>query len=749
MNPERPTSGVSVRNQPPPPQDPEALLAFLQSEVERLYASGFTSVPLAKDEKNPRLRRWTNTLCYRAQPPLESLVELVEQQVLNHGANGLGVVMRDGLVCVDLDHPKAEQRLREIIGPAMDQAPTVVGRRGDKRFFRTQDGKNPAGLNLHVDSLLDLLVRGRQAVMPPTIHPETGVPYRWQGRSLSELPIAKLPVLSYAMIEAIHREFGNAPSKREQVRVARAAGENVPKDVLRHLAPPRFERASGRSTGHRDEARRLAEALTYISAEPYTDWLKVGMALCLWGGADARPLWDTWSGGGVFMGCAFQGCPEKFSIGAQDEKWRSFAEAAGKGVTVATIIHWAKERGFDASLARWPSLRGRRLDASNIGDIAAHMPPEREAIDALLHYAREDAALTGAHRDVLAAAAEYVNNTNRTAWPSLTTIAAHLGSTPKTLMNRLTQVYERGYLVRDAEAINPDGTRGCWAFVPPDELTWDELIVLRRLALGHSEQTAAKGLDATVEETVDKARSAANGQPLPESADALVAVAAKVKDIDVRAEMWALLRDVEAGRRASEVLFGPLAARMPATLVKRVDTLAATAAKAVARLVEALVGSIASVASKHAELERVRSECWFALLPARVQEAIGHAVLGKRHTIQVERLEELMRAVIGLNQQYRSVHVEFLKATVSRADAGLDWDWAKKQPADAAALSPVQLLHKFRIGILVHFVQQGVSAPGVTEFAENLQRRRVAAARREVARRQAEEQILKIRRTAA
>ena len=450
------------------------------------------------------------------------------------------------------------------------------------------------------------------------------------------------------------------------------------------------------------------------------------------------------------MGCAFQGCPEKFSIGAQDEKWRSFAEeTAGNGVTVATIIYWAKERGFDASLARWPTLRGRRLEASNIGDIAAHMPLEREAIDALLHYAREDAALTGAHRDVLAAAAEYVNNTNRTAWPSLTTIAAHLGSTPKTLMNRLTQVYERGYLVRDAEAINPDGTRGCWAFVPPDELTWDELIVLRRLALGHGELTATKGLDATVEETVDKARSAANGQPLPESADALVAVAAKVKDIDVRAEMWALLRDVEAGRRASEVLFGPLAARMPATLVKRVDTLAATAAKAVARLVEALVGSIASVASKHAELERVRSECWFALLPARVQEAIGHAVLGKRHTIQVERLEELMRAVIGLNQQYRSVHVEFLKATVSRADAGLDWDWAKKQPADAAALSPVQLLHKFRIGILVHFVQQGVSAPGVTEFAENLQRRRVAAARREVARRQAEEQILKIRRTAA
>jgi Bifunctional DNA primase/polymerase, N-terminal len=253
---------VREQSYPPRPDDAEALLDLLQAEVERLYASGYTPIPLARDEKNPRLRRWTQSLCYRARLPLDSITELVAQQVLDRGANGLGVAMRDGIVCVDIDSPKSKQRLEEIIGPAMDEAPTVVGRRGDKRFFRTQDGKNPAGLNLHVDGLLDLLVRGRQAVVPPTIHPET-----------SEVPIAKLLALSYEVIEAIHREFGKAPSKREQARAARAAGQDVPKDILRHLVPPRLERASGHSTGHPDEARRLAEALTFVSAEPYEDWL--------------------------------------------------------------------------------------------------------------------------------------------------------------------------------------------------------------------------------------------------------------------------------------------------------------------------------------------------------------------------------------------------------------------------------------------------------------------------------------------
>src|SRR5262249_22038707 len=98
---------------PSPLHDAEALLELLRAELEQLYASGYTAVPLAKDKKTPRLRRWTQSLCYLARPPLESLLELV----LDHGANGLGVVMRNGVVCIDPDSREAEPRLRAIIGP--------------------------------------------------------------------------------------------------------------------------------------------------------------------------------------------------------------------------------------------------------------------------------------------------------------------------------------------------------------------------------------------------------------------------------------------------------------------------------------------------------------------------------------------------------------------------------------------------------------------------------------------------------
>ena len=97
-----------------------------------------------------------------------------------------------------------------------------------------------------------------------------------------------------------------------------------------------------------------------------------------------------------------------------------------------------------------------------------------------------------------------------------------------------------------------------------------------------------------------------------------------------------LVADYLSDRRALTTSSGPLAARRPATLVMRVGRLAVAAAKAVATLVVALLGGLQSVPGRYVELQRLRSGRRIPLLPARVQAAVGHAVLGKMRTVQLQ-----------------------------------------------------------------------------------------------------------------
>lgn len=95
------------------------------------------------------------------------------------------------------------------------------------------------------------------------------------------------------------------------------------------------------------EEARLWSALQAIPAKGYEDWVQVGMALQGLGWEDGegrsvgRRLWDQWSAL----------CPEKYEAarGLMDEKWGSFGRRAGASVTVASVFHLAKERGWDGS----------------------------------------------------------------------------------------------------------------------------------------------------------------------------------------------------------------------------------------------------------------------------------------------------------------------------------------------------------------------------------------------------------------
>jgi len=96
------------------------------------------------------------------------------------GAN-IGARVPDGLMVIESDprkpgHAEAAAVLRELFGEFTDTLTTVSGRRdgGKHRYYRRPEGKLSAKL---LGPGFDLKTSSGYMVMPPSIHPDTGLPY--------------------------------------------------------------------------------------------------------------------------------------------------------------------------------------------------------------------------------------------------------------------------------------------------------------------------------------------------------------------------------------------------------------------------------------------------------------------------------------------------------------------------------------------------------------------------------------------
>ena len=127
-------------------------------------------------------------------------------------AMGVGVATGfGGLVAVDIDGHDS------IIGPILSTLPPAIvvkiGRRGLTSFYRSIVPMKSRSYNdASGTRLLDFLSGGRQTVIPPSIHPDTGHPYYWwSDATLEDTPLEALPVLTHdhrAAMEEILRSFG-------------------------------------------------------------------------------------------------------------------------------------------------------------------------------------------------------------------------------------------------------------------------------------------------------------------------------------------------------------------------------------------------------------------------------------------------------------------------------------------------------------------------------------------------------------
>src|SRR5258708_462847 len=184
---------------------------------ERLIERGYAAVPIMPGTKKPGfyfagmwigLSNWPKR--FNSGPPRES-----ERLRWGAGEAGLGVLGGySGLIAVDID---TELRaLRKAIMSVLPPSPIgKKGQKGETLFYYGPDIKASKSWDIDKRRAVDLIGPGRQTLLPPTIHPDTGQPYRWCGlEALDDLEPEDLPELPADIaerIDAVLAPFGWRP----------------------------------------------------------------------------------------------------------------------------------------------------------------------------------------------------------------------------------------------------------------------------------------------------------------------------------------------------------------------------------------------------------------------------------------------------------------------------------------------------------------------------------------------------------
>lgn len=139
------------------------------------HQQGYRPVPIPTKEKGPRIKDWPNYQFGAATSARD----------FPTGCN-IGLIMGNGVVCVDLDHESVLAIADQFLPPTT----CVIGRPGRPRchwFYRLADGEllPSKGWKATVDgkavNLIDLLSDGKQVVVGPSVHPSGDVYDALQG----------------------------------------------------------------------------------------------------------------------------------------------------------------------------------------------------------------------------------------------------------------------------------------------------------------------------------------------------------------------------------------------------------------------------------------------------------------------------------------------------------------------------------------------------------------------------------------
>jgi len=247
---------------------------------------------------------------------------------------------------------EAWARLEELLPGARAALPCVAsGSGGESRHlhfvtekaFRSKKLATSAGKHRgadgkwHYDWEIELFGTGKQVALPPSIHPDTGLPYRWE-RAFDFDGFDDFPSIPASALEAL--------AVAEQQTFAFETRDPLtfkPGELDRHLD------------------------VIPVSDLDYDDWVRLGQALHhqFGGSQEGFDLWLQHTKRSI-----------KFTGDAQVRemrriKWRSFGRYRGQPVTMGTVVQWAQNARLDAivgDLDEFDDLDDEPAAAASDGD---------------------------------------------------------------------------------------------------------------------------------------------------------------------------------------------------------------------------------------------------------------------------------------------------------------------------------------------------------------------------------------------
>lgn len=172
-------------------------MTIFRTEAPKYWQRGLPAIPLIERQKRPAIRAWQE---FADRMPSEEERDIWLANFPD-GNIGLPLGISSGLIAVDID--TEDPHLLEVIKNTLPLSPwTRVGKKGEVRVYRFNGERTTRISDSNNNMILEILSKGSQIALSPSIHPDTGRPYT-SNCELHALDMEKIPALPSDILQQL------------------------------------------------------------------------------------------------------------------------------------------------------------------------------------------------------------------------------------------------------------------------------------------------------------------------------------------------------------------------------------------------------------------------------------------------------------------------------------------------------------------------------------------------------------------